>query len=337
LVIIIILLVAVFVFTDVRADLAFMVHFVSAPNHFTYSGHSDYVSAVAWSPDGKRIASASGDHTVQVWDAVGGGHVLTFRGHSSDVACLSWSADGKYIVSGSIDGKILVWDATSGNRIYMYEGHSDAVFGVAWSPDGKRIASASNDGSVQIWDAFTGTHVISHLSALNSRLTRAPWNAVAWSPDGKHVAIGGVGDAIVLDATTGAIKAYYGYHGGSAHALAWSPDGIYLAVGRDDTTVQVWNVASTVNVYTFMGHSADVLTVAWSPDGKRIASGDSDGLVLVWDALTGNHVYTYRGHADFYPGHFTSGKAVNTAAWSPDGKSIASGSDDMTVQVWQAK
>src|SRR5436305_1374338 len=130
LVIIFILLIALFVFTDIHADLAFMVHFFSPPSHFTYSGHSDYVSAVAWSPDGKRIASASGDHSVQVWGAVGGGHVLTFRGHSSDVACLSWSPDGKYIVSGSIDGKIFVWDTMSGNAIYTYESHSDAVFDV---------------------------------------------------------------------------------------------------------------------------------------------------------------------------------------------------------------
>lgn len=336
LVIIFILLMTLFVFTDISTDLAFMVHFVSAPGHFTYSGHSDYVSAVAWSPDGKRIASASGDHTVQVWDAAGGGHVLTFRGHSSDVACLSWSPDGKYIVSGSIDGKIFVWDATSGNLIYTYEGHSDAVYDVAWSPDGKRIASASNDGSVQMWDAFTGKHVISYLSTQSSRLRRAPWNAVAWSPDSKHIAIGGAGDAVVLDATTGKVTGYYGNSGGEIHSLKWSPDGIYLAIGRDDTTVQVWNVAKTTNLYTFIAHSAAVLAVAWSPDGKRIASGDDSGLVLVWDAFTGNHIYTYRGHSDFYPGHFTSGQAVDAVAWSPDGSHIASGSADMTVQVWQS-
>lgn len=76
--------------------------------------------------------------------------------------------------------------------------------------------------------------------------------------------------------------------------------------------------------------------MAWSPDGKRIASGSADGLVQVWDALTGNNVYTYRGHADYYWGHFTSGQAVYSVAWSPDGKRIASGSNDMTVQVWQA-
>jgi WD40 repeat protein len=84
-------------FTDIRADIAFGVHFVTAPDHFTYQGHSDYVSAVAWSPDGKRIASASGDHTVQVWDATDGSHVYIYRGHSSDVSTLAWSPEGLVI------------------------------------------------------------------------------------------------------------------------------------------------------------------------------------------------------------------------------------------------
>ncbi len=160
---------------------------------------------------------------------------------------------------------------------------------------------------------------------------------MAWSPDGKRIAIGGNGPAQVLDAKTGQSIAYYGYHGGIVHAAAWSPDGAYLAIGDSDFTVQVWNVATVRNVYTYSGHTSDVLAVAWSPDGpdgKRIASGSSDGTVQVWDALTGGHVYIYRGHADFALGHFTGGSAVNSVAWAPDGKHIASGGNDATVQVW---
>jgi WD40 repeat protein len=297
--VIVVAILAITLFTDVRGEIAFVVHFVTAPNHFTYHGHTDYVSAVAWSPDGSRIASASGDHTVQVWDATGGGHVYTYYGHATDALTLAWSPGGKYLASGSLDTTVQVWNATNGDRLYTYHGHNDAVFDVAWSPDGTRIASAR-------------------------------------SPDGKRIVIGGLGDAILLDAGTARPLGYYGYHGGTVHSVAWSPDGNYIATGRDDTTVQVWNVATTKNVYTYTGHTTDVFTVAWSPDGKRIASGSADGLVQVWDALTGNHVYTYRGHADYYWGHFTSGQAVDTMAWSPNGKRIASGGNDMTVQVWQA-
>src|SRR6266699_5295047 len=118
-----VLLIALFVFTDIHADLAFVVHFATAPNHFTYQGHSDYVSAVAWSPDGKRIASGSGDHTVKVWDATDGSHVYIYRGHSADVSTLAWSPDGKYIVSAGLDNIVQVWEADSGKLIYTYRGH----------------------------------------------------------------------------------------------------------------------------------------------------------------------------------------------------------------------
>ena len=158
-----VLFIVFFVLTDIPNDIAFGVHFVTAPDHFTYQGHSDYISAVAWSPDGKRIASASGDHTVQVWDASDGSHVYNYRGHSSDVSTLAWSPNGKRIVSGSSDGTAQVWDALTGNNAYTYRGHADYYWGhltsgatvnaVAWSPDGKRIASGSNDNTVQIWQA----------------------------------------------------------------------------------------------------------------------------------------------------------------------------------------
>src|SRR5579859_4290744 len=154
--IVIVLLAGLFIFTNVGNDIGFVAHFVTPPQHFTYSGHSDYISAVAWSPDGKRIASASGDHTAQVWDASNGGHVLTYRGHASDVLALAWSPNGQYIATGGLDATVQIWNAATGATVYTYRGHNDAVFDVAWSPEGQRIASASNDGTVQIWKAFTG-------------------------------------------------------------------------------------------------------------------------------------------------------------------------------------
>src|SRR5215472_6274632 len=122
-----VLLIIFFVLTDIRTDFEIGVHFFTAPNHFTYQGHSGYVSAVAWSPDGKRIASGSGDHTVQVWDASEGSHVYVYRGHNSDVSALAWSPDGKYIVSAGLDNTVQVWEAATGKLLYTYRGHSDVV------------------------------------------------------------------------------------------------------------------------------------------------------------------------------------------------------------------
>jgi WD40 repeat protein len=323
-------------YVDFPATIAFVQHYFAPHNNFTYHGHTNYVGGVAWSPDGKRIASASGDDTVQVWDAFTGGHVLTYRGHSSDVVTVAWSPDGKYLASGSVDTTVQVWNATTGQHIFTYRGHTDTVFAVAWSPDGKRVASASNDGTVQEWEASTGKRIVTYSSQTTAKGVPAPWNTVAWSPDGKRIAVGGNGDVQIWNAATGGNVAYYGYHGGTVHEVAWSADGKYIASATSNI-VQLWDIATGKNVYTYYGHSAEVFAVAWSPNGKRVASGDGDGLVLVWDALSGGHTYTYRGHADYYPGHNTSGTnaAINSVAWSPDGKHIASASSDSTVQVWQ--
>ena len=123
---------------------------------YTYSGHSNWVYSVAWSPNGKRIASASFDGTVQVWDALTGGHVFTYRGHTSAVNAATWSPDGKRIASASADGTVQVWDATAGSNIYIYTGHDKdfagtSIIAVAWSPDGKLIASGGGDETVQVW------------------------------------------------------------------------------------------------------------------------------------------------------------------------------------------
>ena len=193
------------------------------------------VLGVAWSPDGRRIASAGGDKTVQVWDAADGSHVFTRRGHSDGVSTVAWSPDGRRIASGSYDKTVQVWDAVGGGHVFTRHGHSNVVSSVAWSPDGKRIASASWDRTVQVWDAVDGGNLFTyrgHSSAVN---------AMAWSPDGKRIAsVSSDGMMQVWDIVTGGNLFTYRGNTFAMNAVAWSPNGKHIASGSSDGIVQVW-------------------------------------------------------------------------------------------------
>ena len=307
---------------------------------FIYRGHSDSVNTVAWSPDGKRIASGGNDRTVQVWNVADGHNVFTYRGHDVksvplypldvDVETVAWSPDGKRIVSGDFLTSVQLWNVGDGSLVYGKYGSGSSQ--VAWSPDGKRIAAASPDTTVQVWDAADGGNTYTYRGH-----TDVVWT-VTWSPDSKYLASGaGTGDKTVQvwDATDGNKLYTFRGHLDDVLAVAWSPDGKRIASGGLDNKVKVWDAPDGGNVYTYRGHSDVVRAVAWSPDGKRIASGggaiERDGKphgnsVQVWDANNGGNVYTYHGHLD----------VVSAVVWSPDGKRIASGSSDKTVQIWQA-
>src|SRR6266702_70970 len=148
-----------------------------------YRGHVGPALNVAWSPDGRMVASGGRDSSVQVWNTQTGKRLLVYQGHTDVITSVSWSPDCSRIASAGYDTTIQVWAASSGKRLLLYQGHTDAVYGVAWSPDGSRIASSGDDGTVQVWDGVTGSHVF-------TLLTEA--DGVAWSPDGTQLASSGL-------------------------------------------------------------------------------------------------------------------------------------------------
>lgn len=290
----------------------------------TYHGHTHFVQAAVWSPDGTRIASASRDKTVQVWNAATGSHLFTYQGHADRVHAVAWSRDGTRIASAGNDGTVHVWDAATGRGILTYRSRAPIVHTITWSPDSKRIASNSAL-MVEVWDTSTGSLLLtyrSHASAVT---------AVAWSPSGRYLASASTDKTVqVWDATVGNALFTYRGHADEVLTLVWSPDEKYIASASADQTVHVWGGGAVGTICTYQDHTTRVLAVGWSPDGRRIASADNTGMVHVWDAATGATVFIYRGHG----GKLVN--RVNAVGWSPDGKHIASASDDGTVQIWQA-
>lgn len=285
-----------------------------------YRRHSDCVNAVAWSPDGRRIASGSSDKQVEVWDTSNGGQIFIYRGHSAAVNAVAWSPDGQDIASGGGERSVSVWMADNGILLFSYSGHSDTVAGVAWSPDGQYIASASADKTIHVWvPTDRGRRLATY-----SFHTDAVYG-VAWSPDGRYIASVGADKTLQVWDTTGRQLFVCQGHTATVHAVAWSPDGQRVTSGGADSLIQIWDGTSGTHLLTCRGQSNWICALAWSPDGRYIASGSRDNTARIWDAATGELVYTYRGHA----------AAVSAVAWSSDGTRIASGGMDNTVHIWQ--
>ena len=211
--------------------------------HARYSGHSETIQTIAWSPSGKYIASAGDDATVQVWDVATGRTLFIYRGHASAtgnaaaITTLVWSPDGQRIASGGKDKRVHVWDALTGGNILVYYTHLDAINALAWSPGGTHIASASNDKTVHLWDASTARKVLIY-SGHTEGVT-----GLAWSPDGTRVASSSRDETVhIWHALTGRTLTTYTGHTDWVSTIAWSPDGKAIASGSWDKTVQVWEV-----------------------------------------------------------------------------------------------
>ena len=299
----------------------------------TYRKHSAAVLSVAWSPDGKKIASASADKTVQIWNATSKNPTLVYRNHARSVSAVAWSPDGLRLVSGSWDTTVQVWDARTGRKLFTYRGFSREVSAVAWSPGGEYIACGSWDKTVQVRQAESGSRLFTYSGHTS------PIHSVAWSLSSSTTPIR---PGIQPDAGARELKRARLSEGLSPPQTPLraptagrkeNEGGLRIASASGDATnadvdhrVHVWNALTGDELLIHRDHFYFVNGVAWSPDGKKIASASADTNVQVWNATTGSNILTYRGHSS----------KVNGVAWSPNGRRIASASDDRTVQVWDA-
>ena len=275
------------------------------------------VYTVAFSPDGRVLASGGTDNSVILWDVNGRVQLNTFAKHGDWVKSVAFSPDGRILASSGLDGFVKLWDFSSDREAITFK-HSDYVASVAFSPDGRMLVSSGSDGSIKLWDVSKTrniTTIMGHRGGVAS---------VAFSPDGRMLASASYdGTLKVWSAGGSEIKSLTGHKGGSGVlSVAFSPDGRMLASGGKDNTIKLWAIPSG-DVLATLEHDY-VESVAFSPNGKTLASASADYTVKLWSTSSQTEIVSLKGHRN----------RVTSVAFSPSGKTLASGSRDGAILVW---
>ncbi len=316
---------------------------------FNLKGHTSLIFSVAFSPDGKYIATASADGTAKIWDAQTGALIITLarEGNTESVYSAAFSPDSTKVVTAEWDDTAKIWDITqtlikyekikreaatskgsttktwvavTGNPLYILQ-HKGSVNSAQFSPDGTKVVTASWDNTAKIWNAQTGALIITlegHTALLDIAI---------FSPDGtKIVTVSRDKTAKIWDVATWQLQYTLEGHTDWVNSGSFSPDSSKLVTASNDKTAMIWDVTTGEHLNILKGHTDSVNSALFSPDGKYIATASVDGTAKIWDVATYALVCTFKGHKDH----------VSFAHFSPDGKYIVTASNDGTAKIWDA-
>ncbi|MCK4312328.1 MAG: caspase family protein, partial [Candidatus Cloacimonetes bacterium] len=257
----------------------------------TLKGHTNDVRSVAFSSDGKYLASGSWDNTVKIWELSNSKfrEIQTLIGHSNSVNSVAFSSDGEYLASGSWDNTVKIWELSNNKftEIQTLIGHSNSVNSVAFSSDGKYLASGSIDNTIKIWANNNGNFTEQQTLKGHSGGVLS----VCFSPDGEYLASGSWVDTVKIWELSNSkfteIQTLKG-HTDYVRSVAFSPDGEYLASGSRDITIKIWELSNSKfrEIQTLEGYRNSIRSVVFSPDGKYLASGSYDNTVKIWEIPT---------------------------------------------------
>jgi eukaryotic-like serine/threonine-protein kinase len=295
------------------------------------AGHKDEAWSLAFSPDGRTVATGSDDSepdpTIKVWDAATSQLTKAWQGGEGTVAALAFSPDGHTLASGHLvtNENVRIWDAATGRLVATLDGHVDRVRTVAFAPDGKSLATGSSDGTVRLWDVASW-HVRSVLSGHRDTV-----HAVAFSPDGKTLAsASNDGDVRLWDlrSTGGVIAPERVLHNRSClMAVAFAPDGKALAVADDMGSITLWDLEQSTPIRLIHSDGDELRQVAFTPDGTALATAGIKGSIRLWDPATGQELACLKAHR----------AQINGLTFSPDGSILGSVAHDGSVRLWRAE